>query len=34
MLQRRKRVSYRALKRQFDLDDVYLDDLTFELLKV
>jgi hypothetical protein len=24
MLQRRKRVSYRALKRQFDLDDDYL----------
>jgi hypothetical protein len=27
MLQRRKRVSYRALKRQFDLDDDYLEDL-------
>ena len=23
----RRRVSYRALKRQFDLDDAYLDDL-------
>jgi hypothetical protein len=27
MLQRRGRVSYRALKRQFDLDDAYLADL-------
>ena len=27
MLQRRGRLTYRALKRQFDLDDAYLDDL-------
>ena len=27
MLQRLGRVSYRALKRQFDLDDAYLDSL-------
>ena len=26
MLQRRRRVSYRALKRQFGLDDEYLED--------
>src|SRR5207248_6672485 len=32
MLQRRGRVSYRALQRQFDLDDAYLDDLKAELL--
>lgn len=30
LLQRRGRVSYRALKRQFDLDDAHLDDLKFE----
>src|SRR5262250_357039 len=34
MLQRRKRLSYRALKRQFDLDDAYLEDLKLELIKV
>ena len=34
MLQRRKRLSYRALKRQFDLDDEYLEDLKLELIKV
>jgi class 3 adenylate cyclase len=33
MLQRRQRVTYRMLKRQFDLDDAALDDLTFELIK-
>ena len=31
MLQRRGRVSYRALKRQFNLDDAYLEDLKEEL---
>src|SRR5215813_822491 len=34
MLQRRKRLSYRALKRQFALDDAYLEDLKLELIKV
>src|SRR3989454_8541865 len=33
MLQRRGRVTYRALKRQFDLDDAFLEDLTNELIK-
>ena len=28
MLQRRGRVTYRALKRQFNLDDAFLEDLT------
>jgi hypothetical protein len=32
ILQHRGRVSYRALKRQFALDDAYLDDLKAELL--
>lgn len=32
MLQRRGRVSYRALKRQFDLEDDYLKDLKDEIL--
>jgi len=32
MLQRRGRVSYRALKRQFDLDDDYLEDLKDAIL--
>ena len=32
MLRRRGRVSYRALKRQFDLDDDYLTDLKDEIL--
>ncbi len=32
-LQRDKRVTYRALKRQFDLDDEYLDDLKDELVE-
>jgi hypothetical protein len=31
-LQENKRISYRALKRQFDLDDEYLEDLKEELL--
>src|SRR3989442_6555201 len=33
MLQRRGRMTYRALKRQFDLDDAFLEDLTVELIK-
>ncbi len=32
-LQRRERVSYRALKREFDLDDESLEDLKTELIK-
>ncbi len=32
MLRRRERVTYRALKRQFDLDDAFLDDLKEELI--
>ena len=27
MLQRQGRISYRALKREFDLDDAYIEDL-------
>jgi class 3 adenylate cyclase len=34
LLRRRGRVSYRALKRQFALDDAYLDDLKVELIEV
>ena len=34
LLRSRGRVSYRALKRQFDLDDDYLDDLKVELIEV
>jgi class 3 adenylate cyclase/tetratricopeptide (TPR) repeat protein len=34
LLQRHGRVSYRALKRQFDLDDDYLDDLKDELIEI
>jgi class 3 adenylate cyclase/pimeloyl-ACP methyl ester carboxylesterase len=34
MLRRRGRVSYRALKRQFDLDEMYLDDLKAEIIRV
>jgi TOMM system kinase/cyclase fusion protein len=34
LLRSRGRVSYRALKRQFDLDDAYLDDLKAELIEV
>ena len=33
MLQRRGRVTYRLLKRQFDLDDEALEDLKHELIK-
>jgi hypothetical protein len=31
LLQRQKRVAYRALKRRFNLDDAYLEDLKAEL---
>jgi hypothetical protein len=31
LLQRQGRVSYRALKRQFDLDDEYIEDLKPEI---
>src|SRR6516162_3991152 len=34
MLQRQGRVSYRALKRQFSLDDAYIEDLKFEIIEV
>ncbi|MDJ0870344.1 MAG: AAA family ATPase [Gammaproteobacteria bacterium] len=34
LLRKEKRVSYRALRRQFQLDDDYLDDLKFELVRV
>ena len=34
ILRRRGRVSYRALKRQFDLDDAYLADLQAEIVEV
>jgi hypothetical protein len=33
MLQRRGRVTYGALKRQFHLDDAYLEDLKAEIIK-
>ncbi|MEE8300989.1 MAG: hypothetical protein V3S24_00990, partial [Candidatus Tectomicrobia bacterium] len=33
MVRRRGRVTYRMLKRQFDLDDEALDDLKIELIK-
>jgi class 3 adenylate cyclase/predicted ATPase len=33
MLQRRGRLTYSALKRQFDLDDAYLEDLKAELIE-
>jgi hypothetical protein len=31
-LQQDKRVSYRALKREFDIDEAYIEDLKEELL--
>ena len=34
LLQREQRVSYRALKREFGLDDAYLEDLKAELIEV
>lgn len=33
LLQRQVRISYRALKREFDLDDETLEDLKFELIR-
>ena len=33
MLQRRGRLTYRTLKRQFQLDDEALEDLKFELIE-
>ena len=33
LLQREGRVSYRALKRRFDLDEDYLDDLKAEIIQ-
>ena len=32
-LQQDKRITYRALKRQFDLDDAYLEDLKAEMIQ-
>jgi hypothetical protein len=34
LLQRRGRLSYRALKIEFDLNDARVDDLKFELIEV
>jgi hypothetical protein len=34
MLQQHGRVSYRALKRQFALDDAVLEDLKYELIEL
>src|SRR5262249_4307330 len=34
LLRQRGRVSYRALKRQFALDDTYLDDLKVEIIEI
>jgi hypothetical protein len=34
MLQQPGRVSYRALKRQFAIDDTFLEDLKYELIEV
>src|SRR6266446_7926686 len=33
LLRRERRVSYRALKRRFDLDDDYLEDLKAEIIQ-
>ena len=33
LLQREGRVSYRALQREFELDDAYLEDLKTELIE-
>src|SRR4029453_6956667 len=33
LLRQRGRVSYQALKRQFDVDDAYLEDLKVELIE-
>jgi hypothetical protein len=34
MLQQHGRVSYRALKRQFGIDDAFLEDLKYEIIEV
>src|SRR3954471_20727214 len=34
VLRQRQRISYRALKRQFQLDDDYLEDLKVEIIRV
>jgi hypothetical protein len=34
ILQREDRTLYRALKRQFNLDEEYLEDLKLEIIKV
>jgi hypothetical protein len=34
LLQRQRRLSYRVLKRRFDLDDTYLEDLKVEIIQV
>ena len=34
LLCHKRRISCRALKRQFDLEDEYLEDLKFELIQV
>jgi class 3 adenylate cyclase len=34
LLQRHKRVTYRALQRQFNLDEAYLEDLKAEIIEV
>jgi hypothetical protein len=33
LLQRHKRVTYRALQRQFGLDEAYLEDLKAEIIE-
>ncbi len=33
LLQHQGRVSYRAIKRRFDLDDEYIEDLKVEIIK-
>ncbi len=33
LLERHRRVTYRALKRQFDIDDDYVEDLKDEIIK-
>jgi len=33
VLQRERRISYRALQRRFDLDDMYLEDVKVELIE-
>jgi hypothetical protein len=33
LLQREKRVPYRALKRRFDIDDEYIEDLKIDIIE-